>query len=84
MSPEQILWQSVLMQAARDATAPNPGDKETIRAKVEADAWFRRGGKQFRQVCMMAGFDPDFIRDAYIGGRIDGKLLRSSQDVRGT
>ena len=84
MSPEQILWQSVLMQAARDATAPKPGDKETIRAKVEADAWFRRGGKQFRQVCMMAGFDPDFIRDAYIGGRIDGKLLRSSQDVRGT
>jgi hypothetical protein len=79
MSPEQILWQSVLMQAARDATAPNPGDTETIRAKVEADAWFRRGGKQFRQVCMMAGFDPDFIRDAYIGGRIDGKLLRSSE-----
>ena len=82
MSPEQILWQSVLMQAARDATAPKPGDKETIRAKVEADVWFRRGGKQFRQVCMMAGFDPDFIRDAYIGGRIYGRLLRSSESRR--
>ena len=82
MSPEQILWQSVVLQAARDATAPKSKNIYTNRAKIEADVWFRRGGKQFRQVCMMAGFDPDFIRDAYIGGRIDGRLLRSSESRR--
>jgi hypothetical protein len=73
-SPEQILWQSVVLRALMDAT----GNKETER--TEADAWIRFGGKKFQAVVTMAGMCPDFVRDAYIAGRVNPDLLRSLED----
>lgn len=68
--PERALWQSVIITALQDACNPLPVNRETRRAKDEAAAWLARGGKRFREVCQWAGFDPDFIRDAYLSGRI--------------
>ena len=81
MSPEKRLWQAVLFQAFRDATYTGDGRQERIHQR-KADAWIRAGGKDFRQVCSLAGMDPAFLRDAYIGGRVDAKLLRSNETVR--
>lgn len=69
-NPERAIWQEVILQAFQDALRPYCRDSEARRAKHEADIWLRAGGKDFRHVCQMAGFDDDFIRDAYRGGRI--------------
>ena len=78
-SPEQILWQSVVLRALLDATDAT-GNKETEH--TEADAWIRFGGKKFQSVVTMAGMCPDFVRDAYIAGRVNPDLLRSLEDKK--
>lgn len=79
MIPEQILWQSVVYKALIDATALNPYGREDRLAKFVADRWFRLGGRDYREVCALAGVDSDFIRDNYMAGKIDGKLLRAKE-----
>ncbi len=73
MTPEQRLWQTVLLTAVLDATS----DRKSL-TQAEAEAWLRYGGKQFRKVCHLAGLDPLFIREAYLEGRIDRDLLKSA------
>lgn len=80
MTPEKRLWQTVLMKAALDATADNPYSAENRYAKREADRWFRHSQRDFQTVCALAGMDADFIREAYIDGRINADLLRSKDD----
>jgi len=82
MSPEQILWQSVVYKALIDATAVNPSGREDRLAKDTADRWFRRGGADYHEVCALAGIDADFMRDNYMAGKIDGKLLRAMAPER--
>ena len=77
MTPEQTLWQSVVVKAALDATSNAPSSSDDYLAQKMADAWIRRGGSDFKEVCNLAGIDPDFIRDAYIEGRINADLLRA-------
>ena len=97
-SPETTLWQSVIIQAVRDA-AWTPAEhiptadgemsvdaersrRERDKERREADAWFRRAGKYFRKVCSDAGFDPGFIHEAYVSGRIDIAQLRASEETK--
>jgi len=82
MIPEQVLWQSVVYKALIDATAVNPSGREDRLAKDAADRWFRSGGRDYHQVCALAGIDPDFMRDNYMAGKIDGKLLRAMAPER--
>ena len=79
MIPEQKLWQTVVIRALTEATAVDPYGAEARQAKREADAWLRRGGKDFRMVCDLAGFDPHFVRDNYVAGRVNGDLLRAAE-----
>ena len=79
MTPEQRLWQTVVMKALTDATAAHPASTDDIRARRDADDWVRSGGRDYRLVCALAGLDPDFIREAYVAGRIDGALLRAKE-----
>jgi hypothetical protein len=74
MTPERLLWQSVVMRALRDTTSTGPGVDVVDMQK--ADKWIRRRGKEYRMVCDLAGMDPDFIADAYVAGRIDAGRLR--------
>jgi len=79
ISQEKRLWQAVVYRAFADATAESHGGISS-REKQEAISWIKRGGRDYRRVVTMAGMDPDFLRDAFIGGRVDAKLLRHSMD----
>ena len=73
MSAHRTLWQAVLLRAVRDAL----GDHEAREphAQRDAEAWIRGGGRDFRLVCDMAGFDPAHIREAFVSGRINAALM---------
>lgn len=76
---EQELWQSVVVTAFMDATRPNSANRDDMRARSDADRWIRGNGRDFRQVCSMAGMDPDFLHQAYIKGRVDPERLRAGE-----
>ena len=69
-SPERDLWQTVILQAMHDALRVEVNSKDDVMAQRSACSWFERGGKDFNLVCQLAGFDADFIRDAYLKKRI--------------
>jgi hypothetical protein len=95
MSPEQRLWQSVVLQAILDATQKpqivknkytrkarkNP-DGTLMRAysyeRNAADAWIRGNSSDFRMVVSLAKMEPDFVRDAYMAGRINREAIKKS------
>ncbi len=78
MTPEKRLWQTVVLRAVIDGLSDKKsGDTTERAARREADAWIRAAGSDFREVCSLAGFDPQFLRDAYQAGKIDIKALQS-------
>lgn len=77
ISPEQRLWQAVVYKAFIDALGDDSKDRDAMRAKREADAWIRDCRRDFRQVCALAGMDPDFLSQAYNDGRVDRDLLKA-------
>ena len=55
--PEKELWVSVLSRAALDVVRnSNPLERD------QACNFFLRGGKHFREVCEMAGRNPDYVQ----------------------
>ena len=55
--PEKDLWVSVLSRAALDVVRNhNPLERD------QACSFFLRGGKHFREVCEMAGRNPDYVQ----------------------
>lgn len=56
------VWQRVLHQAFVDL---NPGKvaPEEQRAHEAACEWFTHAGPDFREVCSLAGFDHEYIRE---------------------
>jgi hypothetical protein len=88
MSQEaRALWVAVVHQALVDATAEPVRRKEASRStrthhrilvlnRRRADLWIKGGGRDFREVCALAGIDADALRDAYTGGRINMNALR--------
>jgi hypothetical protein len=78
MTPENKLWQKVLMQVIIDATFTGT-TLENCREKKASINWITKAGKDFHTVCNLAGMDPDFVRDSFLAGRVDGELLRSAQ-----
>lgn len=79
MTPERILWQTVVWQAFIDATwQPTSWEApEHRRAKQLADDWIRGCGKTFRRVCAYADLDPHFLSQAYVAGRVNAAGLRA-------
>lgn len=76
---EQTMWQAVLFQAFIDATRHNPYAPENKRSISSADRWIRGKGRDFCEVCALAGMDPDFLHDAYVQGRVDANKLRAAE-----
>lgn len=66
----QQLYQEIVLMALRDALHA----KRKVE-RAQADAWIRSGGNWFRQCCTYAGWDPDFVRDAYVSGRVNPDLF---------
>lgn len=75
-TPERALFQGVVMQALRDATEEY-GNKKPSREHKEAVCWITHGGQEYRQACDLAGMDHEFIREKFLAGRINGRLLRA-------
>jgi len=76
--PEQRLWQGVVLLALSDATVDDPGSRDMARARDEARTWITRAGRDYRMVCALAGWDPEFIRDSFVSGRVDHLRLKSA------
>lgn len=79
-APERRLWQAVIYQACVDALSnkSESENSEKVRARREADSWIRGAGRDFREVCSLAGLDPDFISEAYVSGKLTRSGLRSA------
>jgi len=72
--PEKDLWVAVLTRAVLDACKGPPDLDLTRRANIshqnhykydrnQARHFFTKGGKHFRDICEMAGRNPDYVRD---------------------
>ena len=75
---ELTLWQTVLIHGIKDALEGQIREVVTYDHR-RADAWIRDFRHDFRLVCNLAGFDPEFVRDAYISGRISLERLMASE-----
>lgn len=80
MIPEKRLWQTVVFHAVLEALYEG-NDREARMFKESADRWIRRAGRDFREACGLAGIDPDFLRDAYVAGKVDRRMLKSAEAV---
>ena len=64
-SPEEKLFQAVLLQAFEDVSTLS-GSKQESYLKKDAHDWILDNGKNFKNVCWCAGLDPDYVHDRYI------------------
>ena len=71
--PEKDLWVAVLCRAVLDACKGPPQLDMTVRANVshkshytynrdQASHFFLAGGKHFKEICEMAGRNPDYVQ----------------------
>ena len=63
-SPEQRLFQAIVLQAFEDALSTH-GTKEDSYLKKDAHDWFLERNKSFEYVCWNSGFDPEIIHEKY-------------------
>jgi len=59
---EQLLWCAVINQMRTDALS-NSRKAEFRHRRREALAWLTGNSRDFRMVCELAGYDPDYIRE---------------------
>lgn len=64
ISPERKLWRAVLSLAFIDALCQNEGKVSSV-LKSKAHRWFIWGGRDFDDVCHLAGFTGGFVRRKY-------------------
>jgi hypothetical protein len=75
LTPERRLWQAVILQAVRDAESATStrrvatGDNRPMGA-VHAREWLMDCGADFRRVCALAGWDAEFVSEAFRDGRL--------------
>ena len=85
MKNEQRLWQQVVFLAVKDALEPDEpirahGSGKVLRYwpsidKLNAIWWIHDGGREYETACNLAEIDPEFLREAFIAGRVDTELL---------
>jgi hypothetical protein len=57
---EATLWRAVISQAINDGISNHRSDLNR-GARESAREWFRRRGQQYRYVCDLAGYNPDWL-----------------------
>ncbi len=83
ISPEQLLWQSVVIANVLDATNEKKHlGKQAYMDRWKADNWIRFNGRDYREVCNLAGIDPDFLRERYMSGEINRAILVAAGSTR--
>ena len=73
-SPEQKLFQAIVLQAFEDALTTH-GSKQESYLKKDAHDWFLEKNKFFEDVCWNAGFAPEIIHEKYKKLIIEGKVV---------
>lgn len=58
---ERAMWVAVITQAMMDALSKSAKPEEQFN-KFEATRWLTGNSIQFRNVCSLAGLDPDYVR----------------------
>lgn len=58
---ERSMWVAVITQAMMDALSRSRKAEEQFN-KFEATRWLTGNSSDFRNVCLMAGMDPDYVR----------------------
>lgn len=81
VSGARLLWQTVLLRAVMDATAPFSRRRDHEVNKASAGRWIGDCGRDFRLVCHLAGVDPEFLSERFRAGQVDGCALRGDADV---
>ena len=74
-SPEQALFQAVIIRAIMDARGALAGLEHKQAGHLERDrarTWLCDGGPDFQRVCALAGFEPSSITSAFKAGKFDG------------
>lgn len=77
----RLLWIEVILSAVREADGFVAAESRPDTKKLlmdEARDWFIRGGRNFRMVCEMAGFEPDQVRQAWLNGSLCAAAIKSS------
>jgi len=65
-SPERGLWLAVISNALTDAAAPPDARHEGTRHdRLSSRAWFRITNPDFREVCFLAGVEPEAVIAAF-------------------
>jgi hypothetical protein len=74
---EQELWIGVLGQAINDALGRSSYNRNDYRRdggtydpRLEALAWFKANGDDYRMVAALAGLDADALRERVLTGRV--------------
>ena len=78
MTQQQELWRAVLIRAMVDALYVGKSPM-SLQEKEEAHAWIMAGDGDFEYVCFMAGYDPEYVRSRYTGGRMRPRAPRGRQ-----
>jgi len=65
--PRQRLWQEVILNAMVEAQYQGT-NKEHLTPKWQAEAWLRGESRDFKEVCALAGWDADAVREAWAKG----------------
>ena len=64
------LWAAVVHRALIDATMDHKWKGDERKAKRESDFWLSFNGRSFREVCGLAGIDPDALHELYTSGML--------------
>ena len=62
--PEERLFMYVIHQAVQDACYKGPY-REYVFYKREAVEWFQNAARDFRLICTLSTFDPDYVNYKY-------------------
>lgn len=60
-----------------DALMPDARNVEQRNARDSAISWIKGCGRDFRDVCEMAGLDPHFLSDAFKNGKVSREKLKA-------
>ncbi len=61
VTAERSMWVAVITQAMMDALSRSRKPEDQF-SKFEATRWLTSNSAPFRNVCMLAGLDPDYVR----------------------
>jgi len=74
----QRLWQQVILNAMVEAQYEG-NNRDHLTAKWQAESWLQGTSRDFHEVCALAGWDADAVREAWAKGI---KMRRTYQRKR--